>query len=147
MNYENKPDVAKNFFRLMLLIHAKTASFHEFTKSSTIPPSQVKILFFLENKGPSSVSKIANFLEISKPNMTPLIDNLIQGEYVIRYSDPKDRRIIIIETTSKGKDFIKNEKLKLKKKFAEKLDSLSEEDLLKLNDHLLQMSDILNKLD
>lgn len=147
MDYENSLDVSKNFFRFMLLIHHKHANFRDFGKCSDLPQSQTKVLFFLFHNGPCSVSTIGSCLEISKPNMTPIIDSLLQNGFVTRYSDSKDRRILIIEVTDKGTEFVNTLKVEIKKKFAEKLSCLSDEDLLKLNQNISEISEILNKLE
>ncbi len=46
--------------------------------------SHMKVIFYLANKKSMSVSNVAKWLYISKPNMTPIIDKLIDQRYVNR---------------------------------------------------------------
>ncbi len=85
-----------------------------------MPPSHGKVIIYLKHNGNSSISKIAKDLLISKPNMTPIIDKLISENMVIRYTDPKDRRIIRVELTEKGTAFIKDQENLIKSSLTEK---------------------------
>lgn len=118
----------------------------ELTKGLSIPPSHVKVIFCLDGYGSMSISEIAKRLDIYKPNMTPILDKLIQEGFVIRCEDPKDRRVLRIDLTEKGHNFVKDHKNKLKEIFKDKISHLSEDDLNKLIENLSIVNDILKKL-
>ena len=63
------------------------------------------ILIMLSHCGPTPISEIGKRLYISKPNMTSLLDKLIAEGKVERIPDDRDRRIINIAITDKGKEF------------------------------------------
>ena len=69
-----------------------------------MPPSHARIIFYLKFSGPVPISHAAKDLDISKPNMTPIIDKLIAEDLVRRYDDPNDRRIIKLEVTDRVKN-------------------------------------------
>ncbi|WP_313561455.1 MarR family winged helix-turn-helix transcriptional regulator [Ruminiclostridium cellobioparum] len=115
-------------------------------KGLSVPPSHMKVIFYLTTNGPSPVSKIANDLEISKPNMTPIIDNLISEGYAVRYDDPNDRRIINIKATEKAFNTLKQKKQETVELVSEKLSSLSDEDIELLMDTIPPLIKILGKI-
>ena len=58
------------------------------------------------------MTEIGEKLFISKPNVTTLIDKLIEKGLTERLSDKQDRRIIKIKVTKKGLAFVeKNKKI------------------------------------
>ncbi|MDO4534377.1 MAG: MarR family transcriptional regulator [Clostridium perfringens] len=118
----------------------------ELTKGLTIPPSHVRVIFCLDHNGPMSISEIAKKLSIYKPNMTPILDKLIQEGFIVRCEDPKDRRILRITLTEKAHDFIKIQKRKLEEIFQNKIGDLSKEDLATLIKASSELNNIIVKL-
>lgn len=139
-------EISNSLFFLSLSLNSKMMNRNIMLKGLSVPPSHMKVIFYLMNKGPSSVSKIANDLVISKPNMTPIIDNLITEGYVVRYDDPKDRRIIIIETTEKAHNFLKQKRQETVEYLSDKLSTLSNEDIETLKSTLPTLSKIIGKI-
>ena len=75
------------------------------TKSKKSPFSsamRVRLLATLM-EGPMKPSDISQLHCISRPNVTTLINKLIEGGLVQRIHDEKDRRVIYITITDKGK--------------------------------------------
>lgn len=80
--------------------------------------------------------KLVKKLEISKPQMTVIIDKLIKQDLVERIPDKKDRRVININLTTKGKKYLHKMYLSLRNNIKLKLLSLSKEDMIMLSDSL-----------
>lgn len=79
---------------------------NELSKGNITLP-QFLILGFLEKSGEVKMSGLARFMCVSTAAMTGTIDRLVRYGYVIRESEPKDRRVIKIKITSKGSNIIK----------------------------------------
>ena len=92
------------------------------------------------------MSEIAKFLAISKPNLTPIIDRLIQEEYVERSENKKDRRTLSISLTDKGISYLKDLNDRVKQHTRERLEGLTEEDLLALHGYTGKMIEIIDKI-
>jgi MarR family 2-MHQ and catechol resistance regulon transcriptional repressor len=92
------------------------------------------------------MSEIGRHLYISKPNMTTLIDKLIEEGKVGRRPDKNDRRIINIAITKKGRDFMKAHKRLVKENIKRNLSCLSDKDLAILCASLETIKDILSKI-
>ena len=121
--------------------------FQECMSDVSIPPSHVKVILYLERVKSSPISQIANKLNISKSNMTPIIDNLIELDLVKRYPDKNDRRILRVELTPKALDLFKLLENAAREIIKSKISSLSDNDLNALYDSLNTLSNILNKID
>lgn len=111
-----------------------------------LPPSHMKVILYIHENSPCSVSQIAKNLNISKPNMTPIIDRLIEYDFVLRYTDPNDRRILRIELTPKALKIFDSIKTALVENICCKLDTLPEEDLTVLHSSINNISSIMKKL-
>ncbi|SQC01138.1 MarR family winged helix-turn-helix transcriptional regulator [Clostridium tetanomorphum] len=69
-----------------------------------LPKNQSMVLGVLYEEESLPISEIGKKLEISKPQMTVIIDKLIKQDLVERIPDKKDRRVININLTTKGKN-------------------------------------------
>lgn len=146
MDEKNLTKLSEDFFLLMMLLHKKIIKLEDFMKNTVVPPSHVKVVFYLAQNGPSSVSSIARDLCISKPNMTPIIDKLLECGYVNRYEDPNDRRVIRIEITEKANEVFKIKKDLMKSFLKEKLSVLPEEDLISLSGAISEFKRVMSKI-
>lgn len=146
MNNNELHDISDNLLNLLFQIHNRLFNPSEMVKGVSIPPSHVKVIFYLSQKKSMSVSDVAKCLDISKPNMTPIIDKLISNGLVNRYTDPNDRRKINIELTEKAHNLLKNKKREIKDNLFNKISTLNDEDLYKLDASIREMYDILIKL-
>jgi DNA-binding MarR family transcriptional regulator len=78
----------------------------------TVP--QFMVLEILNRSGESRMTDLARFMNITTAAMTGIVERLVRDKYVVRTSDPNDRRIIRVRPTAKGsrivKDMIENRK-------------------------------------
>lgn len=94
---ELMPEIARGFFRR----HTNEL----FKGRITVP--QFFILDFLSQEGESKMTDIARFLIITTAAATGLVERLVKYGYVVRISDPQDRRIIKIKLSAKGAEMVK----------------------------------------
>lgn len=137
-NVLNENDMIKNFPAL----DGEKKSFSDFQ----IPPSHVRVIFYLLEFNSSPISQIAENLKISKPNMTPIIDNLINYGLVNRYTDPNDRRILRVELTDKALKISDAFRIAIRDSFAKKISPLSDDEIVMLNQSIGNLVFLLNKL-
>ena len=64
---------------------------------------QLKSLFFIDFEGSTNFKKLATALGVTPPNVTGIIDHLVEQELVSREENPEDRRMLLLKTTDKGK--------------------------------------------
>lgn len=64
--------------------------------------SQLRVLYFLRRRSQSSLSEVADYLDVTRPTMSAMVERLVQRGLVNRISDPKERRRIILTLTAAG---------------------------------------------
>lgn len=146
MDEKSLGKLSKDFFELIMQLHKDVVKPDDLMKGLNIPPSHGKVIFYLAHKGPSSVSTIAKDLCISRPNMTPIIDKLLETGYVNRYEDPNDRRVLRIEITEKAHTAFRMKRDLMMDLLKDKLSTLNDEDLKSLDIAMSEFSRILSNL-
>ena len=138
-------NISDNLYILLLSLNRQIFNPNDLTKKFNVPHSHIKVLFYLIHNGPISISKMAKELCISKPNMTPVIDKLVEEGLVTRDYDPTDRRVILIQTTPKALEFLRSGQEYIKEVIKEKLAPLNEEDISTLSSSLDTLLTIIKK--
>lgn len=99
---------------------------------TSYPPHVIHVMGALVHHGKLTMTGIGNHLSVPKPQVTTLIDRLVAEELVERLNDNKDRRIIYIQLTQKGKDRFQEIKDLMSESMKAALADLDEEVLNKL---------------
>jgi DNA-binding MarR family transcriptional regulator len=63
---------------------------------------QFRVLAFL-SEGEWAASKVAEWLAVSRPSLTSLVDGLVEQGWVERREDPTDRRSVLHQITASGR--------------------------------------------
>jgi DNA-binding MarR family transcriptional regulator len=106
---------------------------------------QVAVLFILNKVGKSPMSELGKCLLVSKPNITFLVDHLVEDGLVKRVPDESDRRVIYIHLTEKGKQFVQRKKEQALAMITDKLSTLKDLDLDDLSKSLDKVIAVLTK--
>jgi DNA-binding MarR family transcriptional regulator len=64
--------------------------------------SQLRVLYFLRRRSQASLSEVADYLDVTRPTMSTMVDRLVQRGLVDRVSDPQERRRVILSLTPLG---------------------------------------------
>lgn len=64
--------------------------------------SQLRVLYFLDRKRQSSLSEVADYLDVTLPTMSAMIERLVQRGLVQRIADPHERRRLVLTLTEAG---------------------------------------------
>lgn len=118
----------------------------EFTNKHGIMHAHMRVLLLLYTLNATSTTQIGKLLEISKPNVTPLIDKLIVLGFVQREPDQSDRRVIKISITEAGRRYADEMYDAMYENAQTAFSALSEDEINSLNGHLRAANDILAKL-
>lgn len=120
--------------------------FKNLLKSSNMPIAQYHILDILAHEDSMRMGEISDFMSISRPNLTPLIDKLVSLQYVKRTSDKNDRRVIYVAITPKGRDALAVEQKSLVKNIQEMLSGFTTEEYDKFCTAISILIEIAGKL-
>ncbi len=99
------------------------------TLKSYIPLNEFLALHLLYKEGNHIVSEIAEHMHISNSSMTCISDRLMEREFVTRVRSQKDRRVVYLSITDKGKAFAEEMEKVLTKEYGEKLGHFTDEEL------------------
>ncbi|HBT19130.1 MAG TPA: hypothetical protein DEA52_03650 [Clostridiaceae bacterium] len=139
-------ELGTEIFQANMLIHSKLINFQTMAKVCDLPPSHIKMLFFLKKSGEKTMGDLAKLMEVSKPNVTPIVDRLMADGLVARKEGEKDRRKLLVFITKEGEAFIHELHEKAKVQMGLVLEVLSKEDLQKLYEAAVNLTEILRKL-
>jgi DNA-binding MarR family transcriptional regulator len=95
----------------------------------TVPMAQLKALFIIVNHKGVNSHTLAEDLAVTPGNVTGIVDRLAEQDLVVRKPDPRDRRVIWLEPTSKGQELLGKLIEDHSKNFAMILDFMVVEDL------------------
>lgn len=76
-----------------------------YTGKITLP--QFLILDYLVKNDAAKMSDLARFMQVSTAAATGIVERLVRDKYVLRQSEPKDRRVIKIKITTKGMELVR----------------------------------------
>lgn len=146
MNDDNMELIIQKFIKTMPLFQKKLLRPQCSCDTHNLTHSHLQIMVTLKENGKSPISDVAKRLLISTPNMTKLLNKLIEEKLVERFPDQKDRRVINIDLTEKGQNLLHDRFQKVKSTFKEKLSTLSDDQLNKLDFSLTTLLEILESI-
>jgi len=111
-----------------------------------LAPPHLDIIKLLEESGTLHIAEIGERLLIARPQMTHLIDKLVELELVERQIGKEDRRTINIMLTENGKALIEAHDEHIRKATMEALSSLTIGELKELSAALQTLKEMFSKL-
>jgi len=129
-------NVAQNLFLALPIFRKRLLHMDVIQREFNIPLSHVQVMAMLHDNGSMNVSEISRRLGIAKPNITPLIDRLIEQKYVERDRDASDRRIVNIRICPEGVAELEKIRKKMRSLVGGWAVELSTADLRALNESL-----------
>jgi DNA-binding MarR family transcriptional regulator len=89
---------------------------------------RVEAIHLIEKEEPT-MKRVAEYLHIKAPSATSLIDGLVQVGYIKRVADSKDRRMVQLKITDKGKEYLKDGMRQMSEKIKEVLLKLKKDQI------------------
>lgn len=125
----NEPDnLILPFFNIFKLFKGKMKGFSDVSLSIT----EVGALHYINKRRETTMKELSEFLEITPPSTTAVIDKMIKLNILKRSFNEDDRRNVILSLTNQGKEMFekaRKEKIKIVKNI---LSCLSEKERLEL---------------
>ena len=110
-----------------------------------LPLSYAQVLATLNNEQSMTVSEISERFDIAKPNITPLIDRMIEAGYVKRVRNSTDRRVVHVVILEKGREKVNDMVDSLKGSIQNWPNKMTEEDMVRVTDAIEVIRSILAK--
>ncbi len=116
-------------------------------KNKGIAGAHVKLMRFLKIEGACTMTELGRRLYVSKPNITVLVNKLVEFNMVKRLLDENDRRIIYIELTDIGNSSLEKHTQAMKAAFYKSTQKFNIDDLALLKDTLSNMKMLVEKME
>lgn len=95
------------FLKLLRQVHLRFAKFYSRKIAShRMTQPQYMMLMILLEEGAQKMHDLADFLQVSTPAVTNLVDKLESAGYAKRSPHPTDRRVLIVALTPEGTRYI-----------------------------------------
>ena len=146
MSDEKLDEIASNLLLFIPIFYKKLLKDGHQHPQVALSNPQCLVLGILKGSGPLPTSEIGKRLYISKPNMTSIIDRLIKEGLVERLSDGKDRRIVNVAITEKGRNTLESHKKAVTEVIKGNLSSMDEKDLISLSTSLEKIRGIFSRI-
>ena len=137
--------IAQGIFQAQPLMKKRLAKLSAIQSDQGIPLSHVQVLAMLEEMGSMSVSEISKRFGIAKPNITPLVDRLVNAGLVDRVRSETDRRVVNIVILEEGRSRLRQIQNALNEHVVSWQSVLSDEEFARLDRALTDIVEILGK--
>lgn len=134
-----------NVLELMPMLNKRFLREDELFKAENLYPSHIQILLLLTHNKQMTMSEISREIHVINSNLTPLVDKLIKLGYLKRQPSKKDRRVVHISLTASGKKQVEKHKSYVEGMLSEKLESLSDEKVTELVNHVQRMLELVKE--
>jgi MarR family transcriptional regulator, organic hydroperoxide resistance regulator len=91
--------------------------------------AQLKSLFFINYEGSTNSKMLAKALQVTPPNVTGIVDRLVEQGLVNREENPENRRMQLLTVTDKGVTLLRDLDKRIINPFSRILAQLKTEDL------------------
>lgn len=138
--------IAKEFINFIINLkqYARTQIHYEYNPAIT--EQQFRTLMHLKRLGKCTLKELSKNIHISNSSVCIMLNKLWDEGYIIRETDPKDRRNTFYSLSDIGNKFLDDE-IEKKLTFLErKIDSLPEDKKEKLSNCLNELMQILNEM-
>ena len=95
--------ISDDLFRITPLVKKQIARMPVFHSENGLPMSHYQLLSLLDERDSMSVTDISEYFNIAKPNITPLVDRLVDENLVRRERSSADRRVVYIAIRPEGR--------------------------------------------
>jgi DNA-binding MarR family transcriptional regulator len=112
-----------------------------------ISSTQLHVLFMLLSDGPTTVSRLAESLDVSLPNVTGIVDRMVEHGLVERGRAEDDRRVVTIAATEAGRNTVEEIDLVRRRQLAALLAQLSPDQQLRALDTFTELRLAAERLD
>lgn len=135
------------FIRVVPRVYRQVQSFRfQVAKELGISRAQMEVIALLSRKGRLSMTEVAQALVLAKSNITITVDQLVGLGCVAKQDHPSNRRIVLVELTSKGADFQGQFRNRFRKLVIDGLSGFNEEEIVVLVQGLQHLGAVVDRM-
>ncbi len=144
MSEKNADAVLENLLSLMPVFHKKITRLGRDITDDLAPPHMA--IMGMLSRHSLTATQLADRLAAKKPQVTFLVEQLVQMGLVERTPDTRDRRVINLSLSEHGRARFNEIKMKVRENVRERLGMLTPEDIEKMADALETLKGIVARL-
>ncbi|KRN04093.1 MarR family winged helix-turn-helix transcriptional regulator [Holzapfeliella floricola] len=119
--------------------------FHNMRLDGSLSRMQLLTCFVVIDEKKVKMSRLADLIGISRVQVSHLVKSLEEQNIVARKTNPDNRRVVEVEMTQYGYDYVQKQSEEWRENFEKEMASVSKADLAKLDQHLSQAVEILKR--
>ena len=142
MEAQVSPSLSQQFVEIMVLLH------NNFGRQTQVPLplNQFGVLCVLMDTQGFAITDISRQLNISKQQMTNIIEKLLTAGYVSKNPDPKDRRRLVVTISEKGEKLLEEHMEQFRQRFEIHARNLTTDERQELASILRRYYELINKM-
>lgn len=98
----NREELTKEIIQLQRMSYVIGQYSPEVWMDLNLTIGQLKSLLFIDSEGITNFRKLATALGVTPPDVTRIVDRLVEQGLVSRRENPEDRRMQLLQATKKG---------------------------------------------
>ncbi len=142
MEAQKQPSLSQQFVEIMVLLH------NNFGRQTQVPLplNQFGVLCALMDTQGLAIIDLSRQLNISKQQMTNVIEKLLTAGYVSKNPDPKDRRRFVVTISDKGEKLLAEHMEQFRQRFEIHARNLTTDERQELASILRRYYELINKM-
>ena len=142
MEAQASPGLSQQFVEIMVLLH------NNFGRQTQVPLplNQFGVLCALMDTQGLAIIDLSRQLNISKQQMTNVIEKLLTAGYVSKNPDPKDRRRFVVTISDKGEKLLADHMEQFRQRFEIHARNLTTDERQELASILRRYYELINKM-
>ena len=142
MEAQVSPSLSQQFVEIMVLLH------NNFGRQTQVPLplNQFGVLCALMDTQGLAIIDLSRQLNISKQQMTNVIEKLLTAGYVSKNPDPKDRRRFVVTISDKGEKLLAEHMEQFRQRFEIHARNLNTDERQELASILRRYYELINKM-
>jgi DNA-binding MarR family transcriptional regulator len=142
MEAQVSPSLSQQFVEIMVLLH------NNFGRQTQVPLplNQFGVLCALMDTQGLAIIDLSRQLNISKQQMTNVIEKLLTAGYVSKNPDPKDRRRLVVTISKKGEKLLADHMEQFRQRFENHAQNLTINERQELASILRRYYELINKM-
>lgn len=137
--------LSRNLYDALPLLPKRLVKVDAITREFGMPFSHIQILCMLSGRE-MSIGEISAQLGIAKPNVTPLLDALVERNLLVRCRSEADRRIVNVRLLPEGCELAEQLRSSIAAQVTDWPEGFSHSDIKRLNNALAYLIDMGRRL-
>ena len=110
-----------------------------------ITQTQLIVLFSVHSRKQCPMKNLADYMHISMPTISGIVDRLVQAGYLERFTDSNDRRQVMVRLSAQGQKLIIKVKSMISSRWQEVLSELNQKELENFYQVVTKLTQTLSK--